>query len=63
MGRQKKVLSRLLSTKNRPPTVKQQEEEDQRVRELMTGRSAKRKLQGALDTTDPTGETVVQDAA
>jgi hypothetical protein len=42
-------LSRLLSIDNRPLTAKQQEEEDQRVQELMTSRSAKRKLQRALD--------------
>jgi hypothetical protein len=43
-------LSRLLSIDGQPLTAKQQEEEDQRVRELMTSRSAKRKLQRALDT-------------
>jgi hypothetical protein len=42
-------LSRLLSINDRPLTVKQQEEEDQRVQELMTSPSAKRKLQRALD--------------
>ena len=42
-------LSRLLSVNDRPLTAKQQEEEDQRVQELMTSRSAKRKLQRALD--------------
>jgi hypothetical protein len=42
-------LSRLLSTNDRPLTVKQQEEEDQRVQELMTSQSAKRKLQRALE--------------
>jgi hypothetical protein len=42
-------LSRLLSINDRPLTTKQQEEEDQRVQELMTSRSAKRKLQRALD--------------
>ncbi len=42
-------LSRLLSIDDRPLTAKQQEEEDQRVQELMTSRSAKRKLQRALD--------------
>src|SRR6202162_3520500 len=42
-------LSRLLSINDHPLTVKQQEEEDQRVQELMTGPSAKRKLQRALD--------------
>jgi hypothetical protein len=43
-------LSRLLSIDGQPLTAKQQEEEDQRVRELMTSQSAKRKLQRALDT-------------
>jgi hypothetical protein len=42
-------LSRLLSINDRPLTAKQQEEEDRRVRELMTSRTAKRKLQRALD--------------
>jgi hypothetical protein len=42
-------LSRLLSINDRPLTAKQQEGEDQRVQELMTSRSAKRKLQRALD--------------
>ena len=42
-------LSRLLSINDRPLTAKQQAEEDQRVQELMTSRSAKRKLQRALD--------------
>jgi hypothetical protein len=42
-------LSRLLSINGRPLTAKQQKEEDQRVQELMTSRSAKRKLQRALD--------------
>ena len=42
-------LSRLLSIDDRPLTAKQQGEEDQRVQELMTSRSAKRKLQRALD--------------
>src|ERR1700675_4640390 len=42
-------LSRLLSINDRPLTAKQQEEEDQRVQELMTSRSAKRKLQRALE--------------
>jgi hypothetical protein len=42
-------LSRLLSINDQPLTAKQQEEEDQRVRELMTSRSAKRKLQRALE--------------
>jgi hypothetical protein len=42
-------LSRLLSINDRPLTAKQQVEEDQRVKELMTSRSAKRKLQRVLD--------------
>src|SRR6202048_2449893 len=42
-------LSRLLSINDRPLTTKQQEDEDQRVQELMSSRSAKRKLQRALD--------------
>jgi hypothetical protein len=42
-------LSRLLSINDRPLTAKQQQEENQRVQELMTSRSAKRKLQRALD--------------
>src|SRR6266849_5449222 len=42
-------LSRLLSTNDRPLTAKQQQDEDQRVQELMTSRSAKLKLQRALD--------------
>jgi hypothetical protein len=42
-------LSRLLSINGRPLTAKQQEEENQRVQELMTSRSAKRKLQRALE--------------
>jgi hypothetical protein len=42
-------LSRLLSIDDRPLTAKQQEEEDRRVQELMTSRSAKRKLQRVLD--------------
>src|ERR1700730_844054 len=41
-------LGRLLSINDSPLTAKQQEEEDQRVGELMTSRSAKRKLQRAL---------------
>ena len=41
-------LSRLLSINDRPLTAKQQLEEDQRVKELMTSRSAKRKLQRVL---------------
>ena len=43
-------LSRLLSINDRPLTAKQQEEEDQRVRELMTSRGAQQKLRRALDT-------------
>jgi hypothetical protein len=42
-------LSRLLSINDRPLTAKQQLEEDHRVRELMTSRSAQQKLQRALD--------------
>ena len=43
-------LSRLLSMNDRPLTAKQQAEEDQRVGELMTSRSAKQKLQRELNT-------------
>src|SRR6202011_4201993 len=43
-------LSRLLSINDRPLTAEQQEEEDQRVRELMTSRGAQQKLRRALDT-------------
>ena len=42
-------LRRLLSIDDRPLTAKQQKEEDQRVQELMTSRSAQLKLQRALD--------------
>ena len=42
-------LSRLLSINDRPLTAKQQLEENRRVRELMTSRSAQQKLQRALD--------------
>jgi hypothetical protein len=42
-------LSRLLSIDNRPLNAKQQLEEDERVRELMTSRSAQQKLRRALD--------------
>jgi len=42
-------LSRLLSINDRPLTAKQQLEEDQRVRELMTSRSAQQKLRRSLD--------------
>ena len=42
-------LSRLLSINDGPLAAKQQTEEDQRVQELMTSRSAKRKLRRALD--------------
>jgi hypothetical protein len=42
-------LSRILSINDRPLTAKQQLEEDQRVQELMTSRSAQQKLQRALD--------------
>ncbi|MGB6257830.1 MAG: hypothetical protein WBG09_06795 [Candidatus Sulfotelmatobacter sp.] len=40
---------RLLSINDLPLTAKQQREEDQRVRELMTSRSAQQKLRRALD--------------
>jgi hypothetical protein len=42
-------LSRLLSMNDSTLTAKQQLEEDQRVRELMTSRSAQQKLQRALE--------------
>jgi hypothetical protein len=42
-------LSRLLSINDRPLTAKQQEEEDQRVQDLTSSRSAKQKLRRALD--------------
>jgi hypothetical protein len=42
-------LSRLLSINDLPLSAKQQAEEDQRIEELMTSRSAKRKLQRALN--------------
>jgi hypothetical protein len=42
-------LSSLLSIDDRPLTAKRQAEEDQRVRELMTSRSAKRKLKRELE--------------
>jgi hypothetical protein len=42
-------LGRLLSINDQPLTAKQQRAEDQRVQELMTSRSAKRKLQRVLD--------------
>jgi hypothetical protein len=42
-------LSRLLSVNGLPLTPKQQMEEDDRVRELMTSRSAQQKLRRALD--------------
>src|ERR1039457_2887045 len=42
-------LSRLLSINDQPLTAKQQLEEDQRVRELMTSRSAQQKLRRGLD--------------
>ena len=42
-------LSRLLSINDHSLTVKQQEEEDKRVHELMASQSAKRKLQRVLD--------------
>jgi hypothetical protein len=43
-------FSRLLSINDRPLTTKQQLEEDQRVQELMTSRSAQHKLRRTLDT-------------
>jgi hypothetical protein len=42
-------LSRLVSINDQPLTAQQQQEEDQRVQDLMTSRSAKRKLQRVLD--------------
>ena len=42
-------FSRLLSIDDRPLSAKQQEEENKRVQELMTSRSAKRKLQRELE--------------
>jgi hypothetical protein len=42
-------LSRLLSINDRPLTAKQQLEEDHRVQELMTSRSAQQKLRRTLD--------------
>ena len=42
-------LSQLLSINGQPLTANQQAEEDQRVQELMTSRSAKRKLQRVLE--------------
>ena len=42
-------LSRLLSIDDRPLSARQQEEENKRVQELMTSRSAKRKLQRELE--------------
>jgi hypothetical protein len=42
-------LSRLLSINDLPLTAKQQQEEDQRVRELMTSRLTQQKLRRALD--------------
>jgi hypothetical protein len=42
-------LSRLLSINGQPLTAKQQKEEDQRLQDLLTSRSTKRKLQRALD--------------
>jgi hypothetical protein len=42
-------LSRLLSTNGQPLNAKQQAEEDQRLLDLMSSRSAKRKLQQGLD--------------
>ena len=42
-------VSRLLSINDRPLTAKQQEEENHRVQELMTSRSARRKLKRDLE--------------
>ena len=42
-------VSRLLSINDQPLTAKEQEEENQRVQELMTSRSARRRLQRALE--------------
>ncbi len=53
-------LSRLLSINDRPLTAQQQGEEDQRVQELMTSRSAKRKLQRALDAETLQGRRLFQ---
>ena len=46
-------LSRLLSMNHRPLTPKQQAEEDQRIQELVTSRSAKHKLRQAQDAETP----------
>ena len=46
-------LSRLLSINDRPLTAKQQLEEDQRIQELVTSRSAKHKLRQAQDAETP----------
>src|ERR1700682_4139970 len=51
-------LSRLLSINDRPLTAKQQEEEDQRMRELMTSRSAQQKLRRTLDAETLQGRRV-----
>jgi hypothetical protein len=53
-------LSRLLSIDDRPLTAKQQEEEDQRMQELMTSPGAKRKLQRALDADTLQGRRLFQ---
>jgi hypothetical protein len=53
-------LSRLLSIDDRPLTAEQQEEEDQRMQELMTSPGAKRKLQRALDADTLQGRRLFQ---
>jgi hypothetical protein len=53
-------VSRLLSMNDRPLTPKQQEEEDQRVQDLMTRRSARRKLQRALEADTLQGRRLFQ---
>jgi hypothetical protein len=53
-------LSRLLAIDDRPLTAKQQEEEDQRVQELMTSPGAKRKLKRALDADTLQGRRLFQ---
>jgi len=53
-------LSRLLSINDRPLTAQQQEEEDKRMQELMTSRSAKRKLQRTLDADTLQGRRLFQ---
>jgi len=53
-------LSRLLSINDRPLTPKQQGEEDERVRELMTSRSAQQKLRRSLDAETLQGRQLVK---